>query len=435
MGNITINSVFIKNTLELLVNCLCSFYIYSKFSKAKISLKKKIAIVIILLLISPCCAIGKSLEFEYYRYAFIILVISILSLINIKEYYISIPTSFISFGITYGIEIISVMIIGSILYIFKFYEDNLFSETIISIFRIIITLLVMKIKRFQNGLNFLNNKNNFGIGLILSGPILIIASIYKEKMLITVITLLTIGMLITMLGLIIWIRSAFTRYYRKRLKLRAEEYSKLELAEKNKEIERLTKENTSLSSIIHLDNHLINKLETTLDNYKNDESINDLITLSKQRNEYVNNKIISDKLLPTTGNDEVDSVISDMYIKTASRGIDFTLNVDCDINYLIHNIIEQPDFEELIRKCITNSIVDIENNTDVIGKILVKISQPNDIYEFTIMDNGAYKEDSIKSISEIVEKSKACIKRNEFDNNDSFTKSLTIRFDGLKNNT
>jgi hypothetical protein len=288
----------------------------------------------------------------------------------------------------------------------------------------------MKIKRFKNGLLFFDNKNNFGIGLLICGPLTILFSLHKDYLSIQFKTIIVFGILISAIGLFIWIRSAITKHYRKRLKLRAEEYSKIELTEKEKEIERLSDENTSLSSIIHLDNNIIQSIESELKALNNTNLTDKLLTSINQRNEYVNDLLIKSKNLASTGNAEIDAVLLDLYIKSASRGIDYNLSADCDINYLINNIISVSGFEALLRNLIANSIVDIENNPDTPGRISIKISQPNDIYELTIMDNGVFNDNN--SIPDIVEKSNASILINKFDNNDSFTKAITIRFDGVK---
>lgn len=433
MNTMFTDVVFIRSEIILITSFLTTSYIYMIASKTKNSFLKILYILLSSILITTLCTYLKMQSFQYYVIIYLCLSIISLTILNYKQILFAISNSFLAIGIGNCIEFISVIILGTLFYALGFNSINIFTELCASLFQFILCILLMKIKRLQNGFVFIKEKKNFWITLIIAGPIIVFTSFLKQNTSDTFLTIIAFGIIISLVGLFIAIHSAFIHYYRKRIKLRAEEYSKIELAEKQEEIEKLTNENASLSSIIHLDNHLINMLEVTLENYKNDNSVNDLLILTKQRNEYVNSKIINEKLLPTTGNTEIDSAISDMYIKAASRGIDFTLNVDCDINYLIHNIIEQADFEELIRSCITNSIVDIESNPDAIGKIIIKISQPNDIYEFTIMDNGVTNDNNTKAISEIIDKSNAGIKTNTFDNNDSFTKSLTIRFDGLKN--
>lgn len=424
-----------KYFIGLFTDYFCAIYIFTILSKFKLT-KTRVIYFTISALVIP--AISTFLRISYNPfYGIIFYAISIVSVfaLDYKEYKTAIPTMSIALGIQYVAEIISIIFLVTVFFLFNYFKTNIFTEICTSVLQFTIVFFIMKIKRLKNGLNFLQDKNNFGIGLLISGLVVILTCLQKETMSDYFLSIISIVIAISAICLIVWLRSAITRHYRKRLKLRAEEYSKQELAERNKEIEKLIEENTALSSIIHLDNYIIGTLEASLNDlqrdFDNSKSINDLRILTKQRNEYVNNIIISGKLLPTTGNSDIDAVFSDLYIKAASRGIDFTLNVDCDINYLIHSIIEQADFEELIKVCITNSIVDIENKLDAPGRILIKISQTNDIYELVIMDNGISKDGKSKLISDITEKSNAGVKTNEFDSRDSFTESLTIRFDGL----
>ena len=423
---------YIKYDLVLTTNLICALYIFLKSTHIKISVLKKIEICCFIVFIPFISSTLRFAQFPYHRIVFLLLCVLSFLILD-KRVYVSIPNCFIAIGISCCFEIISALILSIIFYSIGFREIWIVNEFCSALMQILLTILLMKIPRMKNGFTFFENKNNFGIGLLISGPIIVLVSLRKEAISNLFLTIIAFGMFVSIIGLFIWIRSSFIRHYRKKLKLRAEEYSKLELAEKEKEIEKLSDENTSLSSIIHLDNHIIQSIEKELKALNNPELKDKLLISINQRNDYVNNVLIKSKNLATTGNAEIDAVLTDLYIKAASRGIDFTLNVDCDINYLISNIIEQDDFEKLISNCIKNSIVDIEKNPDAIGKILIKISKPNDIYEFTIMDNGISKDDNSKSISDIIEKSNASIKTNEFANNETFTKSLTVRFDGLKN--
>ena len=391
-------------------------------------------IIIVVSLINPLlCAYLRLIGFGYYRVVFLMLMIVTFTFIS-NNTYISIPISVISIGISYFLEYVSLFIMSIIFYLLGFRNIYFINELVVCILQFILSFLIMKIKRLKNGLTFFENNSNFGIGLLISGPIIVLFSIHKDFLSYQIKTMIAFGIIISSIGLFLWIRSAFIRHYRKRLKLRAEEYSKIELAEKSKEIEKLTSENTSLSSIIHLDNHIIQTIETELKELNSPEATEKLLTAVNQRNEYANDTLVKSKNLPTTGNTDIDAALADLYIKAASRGIDYNLNADCDINYLINNLISKDDFEFLLRETITNAIVSIENNPDSPGRILIDISQPNDIYELTVMDNGSTK-DGINSISEIIEKSNASILTKKFDDNDSFTNSITVRFDGLNNNT
>lgn len=424
---------YIKYDLVLSTNIICALYIFIKSTHIKLSILNKIEICCFVVLIPFICSLLRFAQFPYHRIVFLLL--SVLAfLILDKRFYVTIPNCFIAIGISCCFEIISALVLSIVFYAFGFREIWIINELCSTMLQIILTILFMKIPRMKNGFSFFENKNNFGIGLLISGPIMVLISLRKETISNFPLTIIAIGMFVSIIGLFIWVRSSFIRHYRKRLKLRAEEYSKIELAEKSKEIEKLSDENTSLSSIIHLDNHIIQTVETELKKLNSPEATEKLLTSINQRNEYVNDVLIKSKNLPSTGSAEINAVLADLYIKAASRGIDYNLNVDCDINYLLNNLFSKDDFEILLRKTITNAIVSVENNPDTPGRIFINISQPNDIYELTVMDNGITKDD-INLISEIIKESNASILTKNFDDNDSFTKSITIRFDGLKNNT
>lgn len=423
LGNI------VRYIIILATSIICSAYIYIKSSKIKLTVLKQTLLLLLILFISFLCSYLRIIGFPYYVIISIVLTLLSFMMFSKNSFYTTIPTIIISIGIAYCIEVISISIMVTICSLIHYYNVNVFTELLTSICQIIITYFFMKIRRLQNGFSFFENKKYFGIGIIICGPIITLVSILKDYMDVTVKTIIGIGTIISAIGIFIWINYAFKRYYRKRLKLRAEEYSKLELAEKSREIEKLSGENTTLSSIIHLDNQIIQTIETELNKLNNTKPANKLLISINQRNDYVNSVLIKSKNLASTGNAGVDAVLLDLYIKAASRGIDFNLNTDCDINYLINNIITNNDFEALLRELIANSIIAVENNPKITGRISINISQPNDIYELTVMDNGSFIDNN--SIYDIIEKSKASITTNHFENNDSFTKSVTIRFDGL----
>ena len=420
--------MYLKHLIIFVTNYICAIYIYTKLSISK-NTTKKISLVLSSSLIPCLCTFLWAINFPFYKFVFVIITTISFWLIKKEKYYILIPIGVFSIGISYFLETVSIILLITPFYLFKYYDTNILTEICTSIIHFLLSFLFIKIKRIKHGFSFLQNKKNFGIGLLISGPAIIVTCIQRDYVTSEVLATLLFGVIISSVGLLLWLRSAITRYYRKRLKLRAEEYSKLELAEKSKEIEKLSDENTSLSSIIHLDNQIIQTIEAELNKLSDTELTNKLLISINQRNDYVNSVLIKSKNLASTGNAGVDAVLLDLYIKAASRGIDFNLNTDCDINYLINNIITNNDFEALLRELITNSIIAVENNPKTTGRISINISQPNDIYELTVMDNGSFIDNN--SIYDIIEKSKASITTNHFENNDSFTKSITIRFDGL----
>lgn len=425
-------SSLLRDILVLLTSYICVFFVFIQKSKLYLINTQK-ALIVVSGIFTPCfCAYLRSISFTYYRFIFVILLIITCMLLDKNNLYLSFSVCVLSIAISYCLELISILLLITPFYLFHYYDTNIFTTLCSSVLQITLTYFFLRLKRIKNGFSFVNDRLSSGITLFACGSIIILLSIQKETISKLSLTFLSIGMFISIIGIFLWIRSAFKRYYRKRLKLRSEEFSKLELAEKDKEIEKLSDENTSLSSIIHLDNQIIQTIETELNKLNNTEPANKLLISISQRNDYVNSVLIKSKNLASTGNAGVDAVLLDLYIKAASRGIDFNLNTDCDINYLINNIITNNDFEALLRELITNSIIAVKNNPKITGRISINISQPNDIYELTVMDNGSFIDNN--SIPDTIEKSKASITTNHFENNDSFTKSVTIRFDGLNMN-
>lgn len=425
---------FILNVFSLATTFFCSWYIFVKALKIHMNSKHLVYIISLNIILPSLSMIAREKGVLLNEICLILATIISLIILYRKNTLTAFITSIISIGIAYIIDCISIILITTIIYFINYKFVNLLTIAATNLLEIIVTISFMKIKRFKNGFSFIQNKENLGIGIFISGLSIVIMGLLTQNELIpnSIIPFLIIGIALSFIGIYLWIKKVFAIHYRKRLKLRAEEYSKLELAEKSKEIEKLSDENTSLSSIIHLDNHIIQSIESELKALNSTELTDKLLTSINQRNEYVNDLLIKSKNLASTGNAGVDAVLLDLYIKAASRGIDFNLNTDCDINYLINNIITKNDFEALLRELITNSIIAVENNPKITGRISINISQPNDIYELTVMDNGSFIDNN--SIPDTIEKSKASITTNHFENNDSFTKSVTIRFDGLNMN-
>lgn len=450
----------VKYALTLLTNYFCSLYIFIRVSKIKLNPSKKLYISFLTVIITCICTFLRIVNFSYYGFIFLLLTILSFFFLKKDKYYITLSTIIISIGISFCLEILSLCVLVSIFVAIGYYNVDLFTEFISVILQFTLVFFFMKIKRIKNGFAFFENKNNFGVSLLISGPLIILISLQKTQIPNTILTIVGIGLLISTLGLLIWIRSAITHHYRNRLKKRAEEYNQNELLEKDKEIEKLTNEISSLSSIVHRDNHLMSSLETIINDLKNNPDelhkqklFDELLTLAKERNGFINDKMINDKILPSTGNGIIDGALGNMYIKSAARNIDYNLAVSCDINYLINNLISQTNLETLLCDHIKDAIIAIENNPGISGKILISITMTNDIYEISIMDNGIpFEIETLKKLGleritthkdsggsgigfmttfETLNNSGASLIITEYETPTPFLKSITFRFDGL----
>lgn len=319
----------------------------------------------------------------------------------------------------------------------------------------------MHLRRLKNGLSFFYNKDNLGIGLIISGFI-ITAVFLSNQIYITnsILTILMIGSFISSIGLFLWIRKSITEHYRKKLQAKADEHYQNTLTEKEQQIEHLNNSNAFLSKIVHRDNHIMSSLQHTITKYKvsdnpneREKLLNEILTLAQERSDLIVKEQVNTKVLPTTGISLINGALSNMYIKATAHNIDFNLIINQDIHYLVNNLITQTDLETLLCDHIKDAIIAINSNEDIKGKILVTITMNDDIYEISIKDNGVeFEVDTLAKLGleritthkdtggngigfmttfETLKKSNASLIITEHKTKTPFSKSITFRFDGL----
>jgi signal transduction histidine kinase len=351
----------------------------------------------------------------------------------------------------------SVLIFWSI----SFEDNSLILGTSIFILNTLFTIFLTKIRRFKKGLSFFNSKENLGIGLIVSGFIVGVINLNNDNHA-TDLTILFIilGLLVSSIGLYLWIRKSITDHYRKKLQAKADEHYQNTLYEKEQQIEQLYNSNAFLSKVVHRDNHLMSALQHTISEYKSCDSstgkeklLNEILTLAEERNDLIVKEQTNSKILPTTGLSIIDGALSNMYIKASAHNIEFNLIVNQDIHYLVNNLITQTDLETLLCDHIKDAIIAITSDDNIKGRILITITMNDDIYEISIKDNGIdFETDTLAKLGqeritthketggsgigfmttfETLKKSKASLIITEYEIKTPFSKSITFRFDGL----
>lgn len=325
---------------------------------------------------------------------------------------------------------------------------------------IIVNILLLKIKRFNNGIRFFEKTENLGIGLTLSGLVFLSLVVeyenYSDRI---VVVFIGFGVALLGFGMYLWIRRGITKHYREKLQLKSEIYYKEQLEQKEDEIEQLNRSNEYLSKVVHRDNHLMSSLSTAIDNYKQSKSdddkeklLDEMQTLINERGELIQTELKESKLFPSTGNMLIDSAINDLYIKAAAHGIDFNLAVSKTVDEVIGKYISQTDLQTLICDHIKDAIIAVDAKNDSNGKILVDLSMESDNYTITVFDSGVdFEIDILAKLGkervtthadnggsgigfmttfETLRKSYAGLIITEFENKTPFSKSVSIRFDG-----
>ncbi len=441
---------------------IISFYcIYNCITNIKAS--KRLTLYLLLtsiLLIALGCIIQL---YSYFASKICVITILCLSpiLYNRKKLLISISSSIITIGISYCIRLFSVFFTSIFCSIINHTDADIFVSASIAILQVLISILLIHLKRVKNGLSFFYDPTNLGIGLLISGFIVGVIAVSEQKAIDKLaFTILAIGIFISSIGLFLWIRKSITEHYRNKLQDKAEEHYQNTLAEKDKYIEQLTNSNTYLSKIVHRDNHLMGALQYSIEKFKNcnneeekDKILNEILTLANERGDLLLKEQKLSKLLPSTGLSMIDCALGNMYVKAAAHNIDFDLVVNEEIHYLINNIISQTNLETLLCDHIKDAIIAIEANNNIAGKILVTIEMVDNIYEISIKDNGVdFEVDTLSKLGieritthkdtggsgigfmttfETLEKTNASLIIIEYKNKIPFSKSIIFRFDGL----
>lgn len=445
--------------VSITISVLCLFFRLTQLSTSKIIIIKASINLIIICTITLAI---KIINPDLYKIIYILLFL--LSLFQLKQNppAYTIGLGIISIGLAYCIRGCSIILVGILADLLNYRVFGSILCLSIALFHIIITLLLIKVKRFCKGFSFFQNKNNLGIGLFFSGFIIIFSCINIQKRNLSNITLtiLIIGLLISFFGLYLWIRKSITEHYRKKLQTRADEHYQNTLSEKEQQIEQLNNSNAFLSKIVHRDNHIMSSLQHTITKYKDcdnpeerEKLLNEILILAQERSDLIVKEQVNTKVLPTTGISLIDGALSNMYIKTSAHNIDFNLIINQDIHYLVNNLITQTDLETLLCDHIKDAIIAINSNAEIKGKILVTITMNDDIYEISIKDNGVeFEVDTLAKLGlervtthkntggngigfmttfETLKKSNASLIITEHKTKTPFSKSITFRFDGL----
>lgn len=451
--------VYIRHFLLSYVLFFNAFLAFSKTQNIKQSKKRIIisfliniifSIIYSILYTNDYCAIAQI--FSY------ITVIFSLSFLLIKNGNILI--SLISACYAHILKIGSIFISSIILYLVFGPVFNMFPYILTCIISLILNILFLKIKRIKNGIQFFEKTENLGLGLIISGFIILSSVIdYQGDPSLAIFIIVLISVILSGFGLYLWIRKGITKHYREKLQLKSDIFYKEQLENKEAEIEQLNRNNEYLSKVVHRDNHLMSSLSTAIDTYKKTNSdddkeklLNEMQTLINERGELIQTELKESKLFPSTGNNLIDSTINEFYIKAAAHGIDFDISVSATVDEVIGKYISQTDLHTLICDHIKDAIIAVDAKNENNGKILVNLSMKNNNYTITVFDSGIdFEIDTLSKLGkervtthadnggsgigfmttfETLRKSYASLIITEFENKIPFSKSVSIRFDG-----
>ena len=481
--SINLLSNIISNTGIFLI----SFYILSKSTNYRVSFKQKtILIAWCFLWIILILYMMNLLPFPL-LYTIIYWVSTILFLWKIFKIKLDTAASsyMLSYGLSYFLYSIAIILIGVIFAPFLGSSDYIqspvdFNSPIYLLIYIlnaslqfIIAHQIFKIKRFKNGFSFLLKKYAIIVTLIITGSIVIIASIISSPREIydnnytTFLVVLMVGIIITGIGMIIWIKRGITKYYIKKMKERSIEELEQELREKEEKIQSLT----DLIDVLKVTHHKFVRRLSALENgvsgmvelikngkYSTEISEELAVTLEdilrlKQNYENDVSQINMEQPLPSTRIKGIDDMFRYFAQEYNDNNIDFNLKVNGSIPYLVENIIEQGKLETMIGDLLENALIAVNASDNTFRNVLAVINISENIYEFTVFDSGIpFESDTLNLLGKeratthagtggsgigfmtIFETMKECgaslIINQKMPSESDHTKSVTVRFDG-----
>jgi signal transduction histidine kinase len=384
---------------------------------------------------------------------------------------ISITATIISTGMSYAILTLSAVIS---IFLYVHFLQSIISEKYAELFFSISTFFIegllanipFRFSRLKRGFTFLNKRGAGSLGIFI-GTILLCCAIIlgqptgEESSLIVIMSAL--GILICLVGIISFWRSGIKKSYLEYLQAQELEELRAQIAEKEEQIEELMKHNEQLSSIIHRDNKLIPAMELAVrecissSEQNSEQAIKRTAILAQladetaERSGLISTYQINNKKLPSTKVFEIDNLLRYLQNKAAEEQVMFDLIIACDVKYMTTELLDQSKMRTILADLIENAIIAVR--TCKYKSILVSIVLIEGFYTISIEDSGVdfqietlcnlglekattHADDGGSGIGlfstfEIMKLLNASLIINENKKiKHSFTKKITIRFDG-----
>lgn len=439
--------------------------IFILYSSLKLSNNKKLSLTssLLLLLISISFAFILSILSKYYTNLY---TIPILALFSFIMFFIidnfNLLHSLLITAHSLCINLIIFFIATNLNYIISIFThtSNYFiSLLIIYISYIILLMLFFKIKKFRYGATFLRKTlDNDSLDFMFLNICIILFEFFvllpRATYSFTVNIICSIIFFSILMAITIY--KSFSLYYKHNLLVKELNDTKLELEKKDKEIERLEKENLEFSKTSHSIAHKQRVLEYKLNQLQlNTEFANELDLSDKLKeisDTYSSN--VTNLTLPKTGIENIDDILEYMQSECTKNNINFELQLNGDIFSMVTTVINKEKLEILLADHIKNAIIAINSSENINKSILVRLGLINDIYSIYFYDSGIeFDENVLSSLGkeqitthkdiggtgcgflntfDTLKEFNASLEINEISSpcKDNYTKSIVIKFDG-----
>ena len=446
---------------------LCSIYIFVKLQNITFSKLQK---AIYLFLAIPLTFIVY-LTRDNYIHLTLIIIICLLTVIFYLFCKIPITNAFsfttISVGISYLTYIISSFITAPAAYILFSRLDNstlnIISFFFIGIFQTVLCLLLFKIKRFKKGIAAYKSKLTSDLGVLISLSLLLLASLFNnEKNPYFIGTIILFCVIIIGLLLLFWWKKHIKNIYLEKVYKRNVEILEKSLAEQQEINQKLKQSNDELSSIIHRDNKLIPAMESAVEEIlacsspdeqkeKSQALLSKLKAMSSERSTILTDYENLHKTLAQTGIFSIDASLKYLMKRANKDNVSFDLSVTCDIKESAKDLICENDLNTLILDLGENALIAVREAKK--RTVLVVLGTENESFIISVYDSGITFEKKVidnlgkrritthkktggsgiglMTTAQLLRKHNASFVIDENVDSESYTKKVSVIFDGL----
>lgn len=349
--------------------------------------------IMILVCISITCGIIKYRVDSFWAVITLTILLGIsYAIITHKGIIYSIIVSIISLSVNYTIYFIAVMITFIPSEILKINNDSINLILIAILYTYILTKL-LKANKIKNGIVFLTKDYineyfetlilNIGVDIIFL--VIIISNINQLVLLQSFIQLVIVSII-----MFITIKETFTMYYKHKLLVSDLEETKAELESKKKEIERLEAENLEFSKTSHTISHQIKSLKFKIKELEMSKEISNEIDISNRvqeiSDEYYRKTAIVN--IDKTDITEIDDMLNYMQSECINNDIEFELQLNGSIHYMVNNIIPKEKLEILLADHIKDAIIAVNHSDNINKSILVRLGLLDGVYSIYVYDSG-----------------------------------------------
>lgn len=373
---------------------------------------------------------------------------------------ISLSLSFLSYSVSFFICIPVSYIFYSVIGNQSILDITAF--TFAGIVQFLCTFLFYKIKRLRNGILSFTEKLNSDLSVLFSILILFTASFFYItednyfKNIIFVFIIIVFGCL-----LLLWWKKHITDIYLEKVYKRNIDILENSLAEQQEINRKLKHSNEELSIIIHRDNKLIPAMESAVEEIlacnapdeqkeKSKALLSQLKAMSSERSTILTDYENLHKTLAQTGIFSIDASLKYLMNRANKDGISFDLSVTCDMKESVKDLISENDLNTLILDLGENAVIAVRDAKT--KNVLVVLGTENDCFSISIFDSGLPFDNKVienlgkrritthrktggsgiglMTTAELLRKCKASFVIDENVDSDSYSKRVSVIFDG-----